>query len=122
MTEDSSKIGFTRSWEDRIKFYTQDAKKIVPLIIVGFIFIIGGLPLAQHTGLDFLAPWGLFLGGCFWAAALSHVLRRTLFPWLNLQVLTDKALENPIGAAIVFLGVCVVLASFIALTGAMLRT
>ncbi len=116
------KMGTNRTWEERIKFYIQDSKKVLPLIILGFVFIIGGLPLAQHTGLDFLAPWGLFLGGTFWAAALSHVLRRTLFPWLNLQALTDKAMEEPIGAAIVFVGVCIVLAAFIALTGAMLRT
>lgn len=115
-------MAVVRSMKERLDFYVADSKKVLPLLVLGLIFIVGGLPLAKATGLDFLAPWGLFLGGTFWAAALSHVLRRTLFPWLDLQVLTDIAKTHPVGAAIVFFGVCYVLASFVNLTGAMLRT
>lgn len=54
-------------------------------------------------------------------AALSHLTRRVLFPRLDLQKIAEKALEHPIGAAIVFFGISLVLAVLVYANVAMLR-
>ena len=54
-------------------------------------------------------------------AALSHLTRRVLFPKLDLQKIAVKALEHPIGAAIVFFGICLVLAVLVYANVTMLR-
>ena len=46
--------------------------------------------------------------------ALSHFVRKVLYPYVDLELATTKALETPTGSALVFLGIsfvvgCVVL-------------
>lgn len=38
--------------------------------------------------------------------AMAHTVRRVLFHYIDLAVLAEKAVESPLGAAVVFLGVC----------------
>lgn len=50
--------------------------------------------------------------------ALSHFVRKVLYPYVDLEITTGKALETPTGAAIVFAGVsfvvgCVILGAAI---------
>ncbi len=46
-------------------------------------------------------------------AGISHIVRRILFPSIDLKEFAKSAIFNPIGAALVFLGVCIVLSTFI---------
>ena len=46
-------------------------------------------------------------------AGISHIVRRILFPSIDLKEFARSALNNPLASAIVFLGVCIVLSTFI---------
>lgn len=54
-------------------------------------------------------------------AAVSHVVRRVLFPKIHMMEFANKAKENPIAAAIVYLGVCIVIATFVVVNVNLLR-
>ena len=54
-------------------------------------------------------------------AAVSHVVRRVLFPKIHMMEFANKAKENPIAAAIVYLGGCIVLATFVVVNVNLLR-
>lgn len=54
-------------------------------------------------------------------AAVSHVVRRVLFPKIHMMEFANKAKANPIAAAIVYLGVCIVLATFVVVNVNLLR-
>lgn len=47
-------------------------------------------------------------------AGISHIIRRILFPSIDLKEFAREALNHPLSSAIVFLGVCIVLSTFIA--------
>lgn len=53
------------------------------------------------------------IGIIFALTGLSHYLRRTLFPYIDLKQFSDKALEDPKASATVFGSVCFVLAVII---------
>ena len=56
----------------------------------------------------------LFATGSMIIIALtSHILRRILFPYIDLKVLIESAILNPIGAAIVVASVIYLLAVFV---------
>jgi hypothetical protein len=46
-------------------------------------------------------------------AGISHIIRRILFPSIDLKEFAREALRKPLSSAIVFLGVCIVLSTFI---------
>ena len=46
-------------------------------------------------------------------AGISHIIRRILFPSIDLKEFAREALNHPLSSAIVFLGVCIVLSTFI---------
>lgn len=46
-------------------------------------------------------------------AAISHIIRRLLFPNIDMREYAWSALRDPIGAAIVYFGICVVLSTFV---------
>lgn len=46
-------------------------------------------------------------------AAISHIIRRLLFPNIDLREYAWIALREPIGAAIVYFGICIVLSTFV---------
>ena len=96
-----------------------DLIRTVPLLFVGFVFIFYSNDFAIAVNEPAFSPWGLHLGGLLLAVAMSHLLRRLLFPKLDLQVLATS--DNPIARAIVVLAMCVVLAAFVLLTGTALR-
>jgi hydrogenase/urease accessory protein HupE len=43
-------------------------------------------------------------------ALITHLTRRLLFPYIKLRTYAEKALEESNGAAIVFFGICLILA------------
>lgn len=46
-------------------------------------------------------------------AGISHIIRRIFFPSIDLKEFSREALNHPLASAIVFLGVCIVLSTFI---------
>lgn len=77
---------------------------LIPVVIIAVI----DWPLVKSLGFSLL-----FLS--FFALA-SHLLRKVLFPYLDMETLAFAARQNPIGAAIVFLGICIVLAAMVVST------
>lgn len=51
------------------------------------------------------------------AVAFAHLARRGLFDYLDLQSVAKQAQKGPTGAGLVFLGVCIVIASLLGLFG-----
>lgn len=51
----------------------------------------------------------------------SHVIRRVLFPRIDLQALVFSSLKNPVGAAIAFASICFLLATVVASTVYLLK-
>ena len=71
--------------------------RLVPIIGAGLVFLhsdTGGIKLVLYM-------IGILLLIC----AAVHLLRKVLFPYLDLKAYTDKALETPQSAGMVFLGI-----------------
>jgi hypothetical protein len=71
--------------------------------------MMGSVPLADYTKIPELGVVGWWLALMFFMAAASHVLRRVLFPYIDLKKVAAKAVESAVGAGLVFLGVCFVI-------------
>ncbi len=100
----------------------RELSRVLALVLIGLIIIVLSPYAAEQTGIAALSVWGLFLGGCFIVAAFSHIMRRALFPRLDLQsIALDAIRKENVAGAIVFLGVCIVLAAFLFMNGSMLR-
>jgi hypothetical protein len=99
----------------------RDVWLVVVLMIIGMVLVVLSTPLATAVGEPAFAPLGLFTGGVFFIAALSHIIRRLFFHPLYLYSFAMKAFETPTGAGLVVLGMCLVLASFVLVMGGMLR-
>lgn len=63
------------------------------------------------------AIWFLGAASGIIAVALAHLSRKGLFDYIDMQEYAKKAAETPLGSAIVFLGVCVVVNALIGLFG-----
>lgn len=98
----------------------ESGRYLMTLIPAGAL-IAGSTPLAQLMNEPALAPWALFAGLAMFGAALSHMLRKVLFPYIDLESSAQKAAETPQGSGLVFLGVCVVLAAFVMTMSSLVR-
>jgi len=94
-----------------------DAMRVGVPFLVATLLVMLSVPLATAIDEPAYAAWGLFAGLAMYGVALSHVLRRVLFPYLNLKAFALRAFDNPIGAGLVFVGVCLVLMAFVLLMG-----
>ncbi len=103
------------------KALLRDFWLVAVLLIIGNVLIAVSTPLAQWVGEPAFAPWGLFFGGSFVIAALSHIIRRLFFHPLSMQRTAAEALKSPVGAGFVFLGICIVLSAFVLVMGGTLR-
>ncbi len=100
----------------------REVTRVVTLVAIGLFIMALSPTAAEQTNLPALSPWGLFLGGSFIVAAISHIMRRALFPQLDLQLIAHEAInKRNTAAAVVFLGVCIVIAAFLLVNGSMLR-
>lgn len=91
----------------------RDAIRIVALIMAATIFLAVDEPLALALRRPELAPWLMFAGLSLYGAALASVLLRIYFPYMDGKTVMQKAMEAPLGAAIVFLARAVVLAALL---------
>lgn len=94
-----------------------DVMRVASMIAVAVALLFGSTPLALVVGEPALAPWGMLAGLSTFGVALSHVFRRALFPYLDLKEVAIRAQAHPVGAGLVFMGVCAVLASLLLLMG-----
>lgn len=94
-----------------------DFARLTGLFVVATLLVIMSAPVAQLIGEPAYAPWLLFAGLALYGVALSHVLRRVLFPYIDLRQFSESARHESTGAGLVFVGVCIVLAAFVSLMG-----
>lgn len=100
--------------------------RVLILIIIGLALIAGSPGVALAWNVPAISPWGLFLGGMLIAGAVSHIMRRVLFPKLDLQLIANKAIghrhEEPnLPAAVVFASICSILGLLLYLSVSLLR-
>lgn len=81
---------------------------VLPLVALAYLFYTD--PDRGLSTRDMLT--GLFVGGV--AVTCAHVLRKILFDYIKMENLARKAFEHPIGAAIIFLSICIVLYGLLA--------
>ena len=94
-----------------------------PLMLAGLVAI---LLLLDHwlpgiTGHAELSPLLTSTAMVVGVALVSQLTRRVLFPRLDLQHVAELAVQTPIGAALVFVGTCVMLSTLLYANVAMLR-
>lgn len=94
-----------------------DLARLAGLFVIATLAVIMSAPVAQFIGEPAYAPWLLFAGLALYGVALSHVLRRVLFPYIDLKLFANDARQSGTGAGLVFVGVCIVLAAFVSLMG-----
>ena len=94
-----------------------------PLLLMAAVIILFWLSawLPQRLGEVALAPLLTSAAMVLALAIMSHCTRRVLFPRLDLQKIALKAMDHPIGAAIVFLGITLVLSVLLYANVSMLR-
>lgn len=74
------------------------------------LFAIAGLILVPDSG-SMVVLYAI--GISILVSSVSHIIRKVLFPYLDLEVFANKAAESPVGAAIVFMSISVILAVII---------
>ncbi len=75
------------------------------LLIPAALILSADLPVAMTIGYSMAVILVL--------AAVTHIVRKVLFPYVDLEVMVGKATETPGGSATVFLGVCMVVCALI---------
>lgn len=86
-----------------------DVLRVLSLAAFATVVLLYSTPFAVWVGEPEFAPLGLVTGNALYMAALSHALRRLLFPYVDLKEYAARAKDSPLGAAVVFVGVCIVL-------------
>jgi hypothetical protein len=94
-----------------------DVLRVGGILLIGLIILKLSTPLAILLGEPGLAPFGMWSGLACLGGAVSHVLRRMFFPYLNMGAIAKIACREPKGAGTVFLGACLVLAALILTMG-----
>jgi len=89
---------------------------VLVLLAVGLLLMWGSPWVARKLEMAELSLIGLSLGWGFVAAASSHVMRRVLFPGLDLRQIAKIAVRDG-QAGHVFAGVCLVLAALLLMAG-----
>lgn len=96
------------------------ARPMLLLVFVVFLFWLSTW-LPRFLGEVALAPLLTSAAMVLALAVMSHCTRRVLFPQLDLQKIAFKAVQHPIGAAIVFWGISMVLSVLLYANVSMLR-
>lgn len=96
-----------------LKFLDREKKRVLPLAaVLGFMYWYD----SEGFGVVIY-----MLGLMTTIAVASGILRRIMFPRLDMGVVANKADETPMSSAIVFIGVCLVISAIILSVGGMLH-
>jgi hypothetical protein len=104
-----------------LSVFFRESGRIGFLLVLVCLLLWLGVWLPRLTHEAALSPLLTSAAMVLALAGLSHCTRRVLFPRLDLQEIAIKATEHPIGAAIVFLGISMVLSVLIYANVSMLR-
>lgn len=86
------------------------------LLALGWACITFSVPIAKAIGDPDIAAIMFRFGMVFCGVAVLPVMKRTLFPYIDMKLYAETAMkEDNYGAGLVFLGMCIVLAAFVAL-------
>lgn len=85
------------------------------LLAVGVLLLKYSVAIAQWAGEPDLAAVAFRVSMAFFSLALIPVAKRVLMAYVDLRVFTIKAKEDPRGAGLVVLGVCILMAAFVSL-------
>lgn len=91
----------------------KDGWRLAGLVITALVLLFASVPLSHLLHEPDVATFGMFASFVLGGAAAAHVCRRLLFPSIGLSRLAAKAAQDPRGAGMVFVGVCLVLAAII---------
>lgn len=86
-----------------------DLSRLGVFLGLGGAAMVGSVPLADYANMPEIAAIGWWVSIMFVMAAATHILRRVLFPYIDLKKVAGKAVESSAGAGAVFLGVCFVI-------------
>lgn len=90
-----------------LTYLIKEAKRFLPLILAAALILVpdaGSFVVLYALGITIVV------------SAISHIIRKILFPYIDLKMFADKALETPLSAAIVFCGVVTILSVIIVAT------
>ncbi len=87
----------------------RDGVRVFLLFSAASVMLAVDEPLAMALKRPEMAPWLMFAGLALYGVGLSHVLRRLLFPYIDLRTLVTDARRGNTGAGLVFLGVSFVI-------------
>jgi multisubunit Na+/H+ antiporter MnhB subunit len=87
------------------------------LLIIGSFLCLLALFLTDPDKGASTGIWVVGMATGIIAVAMSHISRKGLFDYINLEEFAKRAYESPIGAGIVFMGVCMVVSSLLMVFG-----
>jgi hypothetical protein len=104
------------------KNWAHDLMLVTVMVAIGQMIVYFSVPFALWVGVPAFSAWGLFTGGAFYVMALSHILRRLYFTPMSMKDACTLAMRDKNTAAgLVFLGMCIVLATVVYTLSNMLR-
>lgn len=103
------------------KLFHRSKHDVTRLVLItlaaGLLLWLSGQRLPDAT----LAPLFTSTALVLFICAISHLTRRILFPKVDLQALSEKAKEQPLGAALVFMAIVGLLGTLIVVGVMLLR-
>lgn len=101
MIKERLKDGAKRVWESKL---SRDFARLIPLIAATGLLVVPD----NSRGVVFFSMGILIL-----MTGLSHILRKILFPYIDMEKAWRMSNNTALGAAIVFASICVIIAATI---------
>lgn len=90
-----------------------DAWRVAGILIVALLVMFASPFIAGALREPGIEVFGLYASLTLGGVAVSHVARRLLFPGIGMRRTAKEASITPVGSGLVFLGICIVLATVI---------
>ena len=87
------------------------------LLLVGTLIVMLALYLTDPDKGVSTVIWLVGASSGLVAVAMAHLVRKGLFDYLDMKTLMDKAMLEPTGAGLVFVGVCIVIFGLLGVFG-----
>lgn len=99
--------------KDYFKYLWGDVRRLVMLAVIVILFNEVDKFFNFTTQYAYITALLTSTSIVLVVAAVSHIVRRILFPTIYMGEFAKKAMEDPIGAALIYLGICIVTAVFV---------
>lgn len=90
-----------------------DALRVSGILIAAIIVLLSSPFVAGALGEPGIEVFGVYTAMLLGGVAVAHVVRRLLFPGIGMRRTANDASTSPVGSGLVFIGICIVLASVI---------